>query len=109
MNLGVRPNFAGEDVVIGSQTLLGRMALCVLGISLAVTPGLAAGDSDEAWAALVKGGHVAVIRHGNAPPGYGGDPPGSRSTTARRNETWTNKGAEKPELLASRFATTACA
>jgi hypothetical protein len=56
--------------------LLARVASCVLGISLSITPGLAAGDSEEAWAALVGGGHVALIRHGNAPPGYGGDPPG---------------------------------
>jgi len=38
-------------------------------------PVAAAGDFQEAWAALVRGGHVALIRHGNAPPGYG-DPPG---------------------------------
>jgi hypothetical protein len=38
-------------------------------MSLIVAPGLAAGDSGEGWAALVKGGHVALIRHGNAPPG----------------------------------------
>jgi hypothetical protein len=46
--------------VIESRILcqLGRVAPYVLAISLSVTPGLAAGDSNEAWAALVKGGHV---------------------------------------------------
>src|SRR5215813_8917531 len=58
--------------MIESRTLrqLGRVALCVLTMSLSITPGLAAGDSEEGWAALAKGGHVALIRHGNAPPGY---------------------------------------
>jgi broad specificity phosphatase PhoE len=32
-------------------------------------PGLALGDSEDIWVALVKGGHIALIRHGNAPPG----------------------------------------
>jgi phosphohistidine phosphatase SixA len=48
------------------------VALCIW---LIVAPAAAAADSQEAWAALVSGGHVALIRHGNAPPGYG-DPPG---------------------------------
>src|SRR5262245_12238775 len=38
-------------------------------------PSLAA---DEAWEALVKGGHVALIRHGNAPRGFSGEPRGFR-------------------------------
>ena len=68
------------DVVIESRILgqLGRVVPCILAVSLVITPGLAADDSTEAWAALAKGGHVALIRHGNAPPGYGGDPPGFR-------------------------------
>jgi hypothetical protein len=41
---------------------IGRLAFSVLAISLVITPGLAADDSKEAWAALVKGGHVALIR-----------------------------------------------
>jgi len=48
---------------------------CLLSISLSIIPALAAGDSEEAWAALLKGGHVALIRHGNAPHGFGGDSP----------------------------------
>jgi len=60
------------------------LAPFALAISLIVAPALAADDSKEAWAALVDGGHVALIRHGNAPPGYG---PASRPTIARRNGT----------------------
>jgi hypothetical protein len=45
-------------------------------MSLSIVPGLAYAQnfapgartfSEEAWAALVEGGHVALIRHGNAP------------------------------------------
>ena len=45
------------DVVIESRILrqLGRLAPSVLAISLIITPGVAADDSTEAWAALVGG------------------------------------------------------
>src|SRR5258705_8992841 len=52
-----------------------RLVLVALCIWLIVAPAAAAADSQEAWAALVSGGHVALIPHGNAPPRYG-DPPG---------------------------------
>ena len=83
-----------EDVVIGSHILcqLGRVAACVLAISLSITPGLAAGDSNEAWTALVKGGHVALIRHGNAPPGYGGDPPGFKIDDCKTQRNLDEQG-----------------
>ena len=45
---------------IGRQ--FGRSVLCILAISLVTTSSLGADDSKEAWAALVKGGHVALIR-----------------------------------------------
>lgn len=69
------------------RRLIGRVAPCVFTALLAITPGVAADESNDAWAALVAGGHVAVIRHGNAPPGYGGDPPGFRfdDCTTQRN------------------------
>src|SRR5437867_10826447 len=56
---------------------MSRLAFVALAVALMAAP-VAAAASDEAWAALVKVGHVALIRHGNAPPGYGGDPPGFR-------------------------------
>jgi hypothetical protein len=52
-----------------------RLLLATLAILLLAAPVAAADDSREAWAALVNGSHVALIRHGNAPPGHG-DPPG---------------------------------
>src|SRR5881394_3600317 len=53
---------------------MSRLAFVALAVALMAAP-VAAAASDEAWAALAKGGHVALVRHGNAPPGYG-DPPG---------------------------------
>jgi phosphohistidine phosphatase SixA len=93
-----------------------RLASCVLAIALIITPGLAADDAQEAWTALVKGGHVALIRHGNAPPGYGGDPPGFKidDCTTQRNldargraqaralgETFRNHGVRVDRILSS--------
>src|SRR5437660_8496799 len=53
---------------------MSRLAFVALAVALMAAP-VAAAASDEAWAALVGGRHVALVRHGNAPPGYG-DPPG---------------------------------
>jgi phosphohistidine phosphatase SixA len=54
---------------------MSRLALAALALSLIVAPMGAGADERDAWAALVNGSHVALVRHGNAPPGYG-DPPG---------------------------------
>jgi broad specificity phosphatase PhoE len=91
--------------MIESRSLchVGRIALCVLAISLVITPGLAADDSKEAWAALVKGGHVAVIRHGNAPPGYGGDPPGFKIDDCKTQRNLDELGREQARALGAAF------
>ena len=54
---------------------MSRLALAALALSLIVAPMGAVADERDAWTALVNGSHVALVRHGNAPPGYG-DPPG---------------------------------
>jgi len=82
---------------------VGRLALSVLAILLMITPGLAAADSNEAWAALVKGGHVAVIRHGNAPPGYGGDPPGFRFDDCKTQRNLDDLGRGQARALGEAF------
>src|SRR5215510_6860879 len=79
--------------------------VCVLGISLSITPGLTAGDSEEAWAALLKGGHVALIRHGNAPPGYGGDPPGFRIDDCKMQRNLDDQGRGEARALGEAFRT----
>ncbi len=79
------------------------MAPSILAIVLIITPGLAADDSNEAWAALVKGGHVAVIRHGNAPPGYGGDPAGFRFDDCKTQRNLDDIGREQARALGEAF------
>ncbi|HSL48357.1 MAG TPA: histidine phosphatase family protein [Candidatus Deferrimicrobiaceae bacterium] len=82
---------------------LGQLAPSVLAVFLIITPGVAADDSNEAWAALVKGGHVAVIRHGNAPPGYGGDPPGFRFDDCKTQRNLDDIGREQARALGEAF------
>ena len=82
---------------------LGRLALFVLAVSLSVTPGLAAGDSNDAWAALAKGGHVALVRHGNAPPGYGGDPPGFKIDDCKTQRNLDEQGRGEARALGEAF------
>jgi phosphohistidine phosphatase SixA len=82
---------------------VGQLAPSVLAILLMITPGLAADDSSEAWAALVKGGHVAVIRHGTAPPGYGGDPPGFRFDDCTTQRNLDDIGREQARALGEAF------
>ena len=51
------------------------ISAAALALWLIAAPMEAVADERDAWAALVSGSHVALVRHGNAPPGYG-DPPG---------------------------------
>ena len=81
----------------------GRMALWVLAVSLVVTAGVAADDSADAWATLVKGGHVALIRHGNAPPGSGGDPPGFKIDDCTTQRNLDELGREQARALGEAF------
>jgi len=80
-----------------------RFALVILAISLNVIPASAADDSQEAWAALAKGGHVALIRHANAPPGYGGDPPGFRFDDCSTQRNLDDKGRAQARALGEAF------
>jgi len=81
----------------------GQLAASVLAILLMAAPGLAGDSSDEAWAALAKGGHVALIRHGNAPPGYGGDPPGFRFDDCQTQRNLDDVGREQARVLGEAF------
>src|SRR5262245_36996580 len=78
-------------------------ALIVLAISLIVIPMAAADDSPDAWAALASGGHVALIRHGNAPPGFGGDPPGFRLDDCSTQRNLDDKGRTQAKALGDAF------
>jgi phosphohistidine phosphatase SixA len=92
--------------------LLAPVAFCVLGMSLSIAPGLAyaqnfgpggRSNSDEAWAALVKGDHVALIRHGNAPqPGWG-DPPGFKIDDCKTQRNLDEQGRREARALGEAF------
>jgi phosphohistidine phosphatase SixA len=80
-----------------------RFVPFALAVALIITPAWAADESVDpskaAWAALVNGGHVALIRHGNAPPGYGGDPPGFRIDDCRTQRNLDDRGREQAKAL----------
>ena len=78
-------------------------ALSVLAAWLALAPGVAAQGADEAWAALAAGGHVALVRHGNAPPGHGGDPPGFRIDDCTTQRNLDELGREQARALGEAF------
>ena len=88
---------------------VGQLAASVLALLLMVAPGLAGDNSSGAWAALAQGGHVALIRHGNAPPGYGGDPPGFRFDDCKTQRNLDDVGASKRGRSVRHFGSTACA
>jgi broad specificity phosphatase PhoE len=75
------------------------LALVVPAISLVIMPAAVADDSRDAWAALASGGHVALTRHGNAPPGYGGDPPGFRLDDCATQRNLDDKGRAQARAL----------
>jgi phosphohistidine phosphatase SixA len=82
---------------------MSRLALVALAISLIAAPVAAADDSREAWAALVTGGHVALVRHGNAPPGYGGDPPGFKIDDCATQRNMDERGRAQARAVGEAF------
>jgi phosphohistidine phosphatase SixA len=83
----------------GAGTARARSASALAGISLLLAPAAAADDAKDAWAALAAGGHVAMIRHGNAPPGRGGDPPGFRIDDCATQRNLDDTGRREARLL----------
>ena len=74
--------------------------LLVVSLSLVSARGAAATDAEQAWAALAAGAHVALIRHANAPPGYGGDPPGFRMDDCKTQRNLDELGRQQPRRSA---------
>jgi phosphohistidine phosphatase SixA len=72
-------------------------------ISLVTPAALAAEGAKEAWEALATGGHIALIRHGNAPPGFGGDPPGFRLDDCNTQRNLDDKGRAQGKGLGEAF------
>jgi broad specificity phosphatase PhoE len=77
-------------------------ALAALALSLIVVPTGAVADERDAWATLAKGGHVALVRHGSAPPG-GGDPPGFRIDDCATQRNMDERGRAQAWALGEAF------
>src|SRR5262245_22594922 len=84
------------------EARISRFALAALTMSLIVAPAAVGDDSRDAWTALVKGGHVALIRHGNAPPGYG-DPPGFKIDDCSTQRNLDDRGRAQAKALGAAF------
>lgn len=76
---------------------------CLLVASALAARAVAAEEPTDAWAALTAGGHVALVRHGNAPPGHGGDPPGFRIDDCRTQRNLDELGREQARALGGLF------
>ena len=79
-----------------------RLALATLATLLIAAPAAVGDDSREAWTAFVNGGHVALIRHGNAPPGYG-DPPGFKIDDCTTQRNLDDRGRAQARALGAAF------
>jgi len=81
---------------------MSRLALAAFALSLIVAPMVASADEQETWAALVNGGHVALVRHGNAPPGYG-DPPGFKIDDCSTQRNLDERGRAQARAVGEAF------
>ena len=81
---------------------MSRLALAALFLLLIVAPTGAVADERDAWAALVNGSHVALVRHGSAPPGYG-DPPGFKIDDCATQRNMDERGREQSRALGEAF------
>jgi phosphohistidine phosphatase SixA len=61
-----------------------------------------ADDAADAWKALRAGGHVALMRHADAPGGVG-DPPGFRVDDCATQRNLSEKGRADAEKIGSRL------
>jgi phosphohistidine phosphatase SixA len=61
-----------------------------------------ADDAGDAWKALRAGGHVALMRHADAPGGVG-DPPGFRVEDCATQRNLSEKGRADAEKIGSRL------
>ena len=76
-----------------------KLAFCALAL-LAAAPAVAQ-DSAAAWAALAKGGHVALIRHANAPGT--GDPQGFSIEDCKTQRNLDDLGRAQARSLGDAF------
>jgi phosphohistidine phosphatase SixA len=80
-----------------------HLVVTALTLSLIVASTGAAADERDAWAALVNGSHVALVRHGNAPPGSGGDPPGFQIDDCATQRNLDERGRAQARSVGEAF------
>jgi phosphohistidine phosphatase SixA len=87
-----------------ARSLVSTLAIiCAVGQAGAADDSPASDQVTAAWAALASGGHVALIRHGNAPPGYGGDPPGFKIDDCSTQRNLDEIGRDEARALGEAF------
>ncbi|QHO77191.1 histidine phosphatase family protein [Bradyrhizobium sp. CCBAU 051011] len=80
-----------------------RFAIFVLLLGLSATAETAIADeAAKAWNALRAGGHVALMRHADAPGGFG-DPPGFRVEDCATQRNLSAKGRADAEKIGARL------
>ena len=78
-----------------------RIGFALLAILLGLCNAAGAGEA-EAWSALRAGGHVALMRHADAPGGFG-DPPGFKVDDCATQRNLSAKGRADARKIGARL------
>ena len=73
----------------------------LLGLAVSLIPGPTLAADDELWAALARGGHVALMRHAEAPGT--GDPPNFRLNDCATQRNLSEEGRRFSRDLGAQF------
>jgi phosphohistidine phosphatase SixA len=79
-----------------------RFAILAILLGFCAAADIASADEAEAWTALRAGGHVALMRHTDA-PGGGGDPPGFRVDDCATQRNLSARGREDAARIGARL------
>jgi len=71
-------------------------------VALAAMPGASLADEAAAWRALRMGGHVALMRHTDAPGGVG-DPPGFKLDDCATQRNLSDRGRAEARAIGARL------
>jgi phosphohistidine phosphatase SixA len=86
-----------------------RFALIALTVAIALGAAVRAqADEAEAWAALRAGGHIALMRHTDA-PGGAGDPPGFKVEDCATQRNLSDRGRAEAAQIGTRLKATGIA
>ncbi len=79
-----------------------RFALLAIILGLCTAADIAGAGEAEAWSALRAGGHVALMRHADAPGGFG-DPPGFKVEDCATQRNLSAKGRADARKIGTRL------